>query len=254
MSKIIFFDCETTFNTVRTFYVGYKVGLTHDQIIEERKVSVICWMYEGSKKVHSLTWDDDKQCDKAMLKEFSKVLEDCDVAIAHNGDKYDLPVLNTRLLYHRLNSCSHIQTIDTLKLARNNFRFNSNRLDYISKYLGNEGKMATGGLQLWHDVQDGCKKALAKMVRYCKRDVTELRSVFWRIVPYCKTLPVHLGVILGGERPDCKVCSSPNPHKINVHTTGSGIRYQRYRCKVCRHVFRDTKQLKEIDNELPNRT
>jgi|DEB0MinimDraft_10_1074344.scaffolds.fasta_scaffold01596_18 DNA polymerase elongation subunit (family B) len=241
--KIMFFDCETSFNTVRTFYIGSKVSISHDQIIDERKVVCICWMMEGEKKVHHLQWDAKKHCDKKMMEKFIKIISEVDVAIAHNGDKYDIPVLKTRGIYHKLPPMTNIQTIDTLKLARNNFRFNSNRLDYIAKYLGFKGKKATGGLQLWHDVQDRCPNALKKMVDYCKQDVTELREIFWKLVPYCDRLPVHLGILLGGDRPCCKVCGDKHPHKINVHTTASGVKYQRYRCKTCKHVFRDNKRL-----------
>jgi hypothetical protein len=39
------------------------------------------------------------------------------------------------------------KTIDTLKWARKYFNFNSNKLDYIAKYLGVGQKMDTGGLR-----------------------------------------------------------------------------------------------------------
>ena len=163
----LFFDIETSPNVVLSWRTGYEIRIPHDNILEERAIICICWKWEGEEKVHSLTWDR-HHCDKKMLKEFSLIINSSDEAIGHNSDRYDLKWLKTRCLYHRIPMYPSYVTLDTLKVARNQFLFNSNKLDYIAKFLGFGGKMETGGFDLWKAiVLDRCKSSLAKMVEYC---------------------------------------------------------------------------------------
>lgn len=241
MSKIMFFDIETSPNVVYSWRVGNKINLTTDNIVHERKIICISWKYEHEDYVYSLTWDKN-QDDKQMLKEFGKELENCDVAIGHNGDKFDIKWVKTRNIIHKLPPLNNIVTIDTLKLARRYFNFNSNRLDYLGDILGVGRKHETGGYSLWTAVLDGDKKALNKMVEYCNQDVILLEDVFHEITPYVDRMPAHLGIIKGKDRVSCKACGSTDTQKYGIRkkTTGS---YQRYKCNSCCHTYLDSRKL-----------
>jgi DNA polymerase III epsilon subunit-like protein len=76
-----------------------------------------------------------------MIKAFLKVMAQADEIVAHNGDRFDLKWLRTRALLHGLDVMPSPKTIDTLKWAKRYFNFNSNKLDYIAKYLGVGQKM-----------------------------------------------------------------------------------------------------------------
>ncbi len=97
-----------------------------------------------------MQWDS-KQCDKKLLQDFIKVANEADELIGHNGDKFDLAWIRTRCLFHRIEMFPTYNTIDTLKIARSKFRFNSNRLDYIGKFLGLGQKNHTN-FDLWKDI------------------------------------------------------------------------------------------------------
>ena len=84
----LFWDIETSPNIGFFWRPGYKVSLTHDNIIKERAIICICYKWEKEKKVHSLVWD--KGCDKQICKEFMEVMEMADEMVAHNGDRFDL--------------------------------------------------------------------------------------------------------------------------------------------------------------------
>ena len=76
-------------------------------------------------------------------------------------------------------------SIDTLKMARAGFKFNSNKLDYMGDYLGLGQKIKTE-FNLWKDITlKNCPIAMNKMVKYCKRDVTLLEEVYNKLQPYC---------------------------------------------------------------------
>jgi len=71
-------------------------------------------------------------------------------------------------------------------MARNMFKFNSNRLDYIAQYLGVGGKTSTS-YDLWKDiVLKNDKKAMNTMVLYCKNDVEILQKVHEKLLKYKK--------------------------------------------------------------------
>ena len=174
--KRLFFDIETSPNIVYSWRVGYRIILPPENIIQERKIICVCWKWEHKKNVYSLTWNDQQE-DKELLKEFVKVCNQADEIVAHNGDNFDVKWLRTRCIFHRIKFPEKIQTFDTLKKSRKGFKFNSNKLDYIAKYLGVGRKTKTGGFDLWVDVMNGKKKALEEMVNYCKNDVVILHNV-----------------------------------------------------------------------------
>lgn len=130
----LFFDIETSPNTVFTWSVGRKINIDFGNIIQERAVICICWKWEGNASVGSLTWN--KGDDKEMLKQFAKMLNSADEIVTHNGDSFDVKWLRTRCLLHGISLNPKFKSIDTLKVARKYFRFNSNRLNYLGQFLG----------------------------------------------------------------------------------------------------------------------
>lgn len=229
--KRLFFDIETSFNITWTWRTG-KQYVSADQIIHERAIICICWKWEGEDKVHSLTWDRN-QSDEKMLRSFIKELNKANEVIAHNGDKFDIKWLRTRCLKHRIEMFPSYQSLDTLKLVRDSFNLNSNKLNYIAEFLGLEGKMETGGSDLWKNViLKNDQVSLDKMVEYCKKDVKVLEAVYHEIKNYGKH-KTHLGVNAGGEKYGCPECGSINQHCNKVYTTAAGTPKVHLRCVDC---------------------
>lgn len=229
--KRLFFDIETSFNVIGAFQTGYNQTIQHHQILEERKIICICYKWEGKEKVYSLDWDNKKQCDKRMLQEFIKIANQADQLVAHNGDRYDLPWIRTRCLFHRIDMFPEYTSVDTLKLSRSKFKFNSNKLDYISKYLGFNGKRKHEGWDMWVKVWKAEKGALKDMVDYCKDDVVELEKVFLEINNYVNQ-KTHKGVLEGEERWSCPRCGGSDGIYISrERVTASGIKRYQYEHK-----------------------
>ena len=124
--KVLFVDIETSPCVGYFWRPGYKLSISHDNIVEESKIICISYKWQGQEKVQTLTWDS-SQDDRAMLERFAKVIAKADRAIAHNGDRFDLPWIRTRCLFHRIPFNAEVTTLDTLKEARGGFKFNSNR-------------------------------------------------------------------------------------------------------------------------------
>jgi hypothetical protein len=232
MSKIkrLYIDCETSPNIGFFWNPGHKVNISYENIIKERAIICICYSWEGDAKVHALTWN--KGCDKKMLIDFMKVAGEADEIVGHNGDRYDIPWIRTRCIFHRIPVPSGYATIDTLKFARSKCRFNSNRLDYIAKFLGFKGKIHTG-FDLWKNIcLRNCQESLDKMVRYCKGDVKELKKVLQVFINHIPA-KVHHGVVNGGEKEDCPECGSVRMSKVRVKVSATGQKRRQLQCKDC---------------------
>jgi DNA polymerase elongation subunit (family B) len=241
-ARILIFDLETSPNVGYFWNPGYKISIGHENIVEERQIICVAYKWAGEKKVHSIAWNPKGKTakDKMLLKKFSKVYNQADMVVAHNGDNFDIKWLNARMLYHRLPPLAPVKQCDTLKEVRRMFRLNSNRLDYVCKYLGYEGKksMSFGD---WIKVMQGDEKALKHMEKYCRQDVTELEQVFNDTRPYIKDGNIHQA--LAGDRDVCPSCGSSSYQKYGTYLAKTG-RYQKYKCTSCCHVWKDTRMLK----------
>jgi len=181
--KRLFFDIETSPNVVLSWRVGNKVNLSHDSIIHERAIICVSYKWEGEDKVYSLSWNQGN--DKELIKSFSKVIDSADEIITQNGDKFDVKWLRTRCIYHNIPISPKFNSIDTLKMAKAGFYFNSNKLDYMGSYLGVGNKIETN-YNLWKDiVLHNNGKALEEMIKYCEEDVRLLERVYNKLQPYC---------------------------------------------------------------------
>lgn len=229
--KRLFFDIETSPNIGLFWEAGYKKNIDYSNIIKERAIICICYKWEDSKEVGYLTWDS-KQCDKKMLQKFIEIANTADEMVGHNGDRFDLAWIRTRCLFHRINMFPTYTTIDTLKVSRNKFRFNSNKLDYIAKYLGMGEKIKTE-FGLWKAiVLHKDKTAMDKMVKYCQQDVKLLEKVYKELSVHILS-KVHYGVIFGADRGSCPECGSDEIVRRCNRVTASGVKKIQYQCNTC---------------------
>lgn len=233
MSKIkrLFFDIETSPNIGLFWTSGHKQNISPDNIIKERAIICICYKWAGDKKIHSLYWDKN-QNDKKLLEDFIKVANEADELIGHNGDRFDLPWIRTRCLFHKIPVFPNYTTLDTLKNARSRFRFNSNRLDYIAKFLGIGQKIKTS-FSLWKEVVlNKNNTALEKMIYYCKNDVLLLENVYNRMATYIPA-KVHHGVLMNEGKKSCPECGSNKISNVNKRMSAMGVLRIQLQCGNC---------------------
>lgn len=229
--KRLFFDIEVSANIGLFWQSGFKLNIGPESIIKERAIICICYKWEDSKEVESLEWDS-KQCDKKMLQKFIKIANTADEIVGHNGDKFDLAWIRTRCLFHRIDMFPTYTTIDTLKISRSKFKFNSNKLDYIAKFLGVGEKIKTD-YGMWKDIMlNKCKVSMSKMVKYCKMDVVVLEKVYKELSVHILS-KVHYGVIFGADRGSCPECGSDEIVRRCNRVTASGVKKIQYQCNTC---------------------
>lgn len=234
--KRLFVDIETAPNLGFFWDAGYKKTIGYENIVKERAIICVGYKWEHESEVHHLAWDA-KQDDKKLLETLVKVLDEADEIVAHNGDRFDLPWIRTRCIKYSIPMQPSYKTIDTIKISKNRFRFNSNRLDYIAKFLGVGEKIHTE-YQLWIDtVLHKSKEALENMIKYCKNDVLILEKVYQKLAAYTEP-KTHVGVLNGGNKTSCPSCGCPNSVSKGRSVSAVGHVKQVRKCRECGRKFR----------------
>ena len=204
--------------------------ISHKNIIPGYPYGIIslCWKWAG-KKVESLTWNG-HQNDKKMLREFISVLDEADEIVFQGGNRFDLPWVRGRAIYHRLPMRPRYVTNDTLARSRSKFWFPSYRLDWMGNHLLNDEKLPTT-MKLWTAImEDRCAQSLATMVRYCKQDVRLLEGVFDVMSPYLEPVSSVARRIC-----DCPECGSPRTVVRKEYRTKAGHDRVNFVCEDCKH-------------------
>ena len=233
--RILYFDIETSMCEMYAWGLG-KQYVGYEQIKKERQVICIAWKWEHEKEVHALSWNHklhksdayDDDADKVMLMAFSKVYNSADLAVGHNGLRFDVASINARLMRYDLPLLDPILFDDTY-LKTKHIRLNCHKLDYLGKYL-NVGKKHGTSYTLWINCMNGDKKALDEMVKYCAQDVSLLAKIYNKVKKYIKS-NLNLSVI----RDDKNICPSCGGHlkKNGIKRTATlGLR-QTFVCTSC---------------------
>lgn len=218
-------DIETSPNIGMFWRAGFKLTITPESIIKERAIICVGYKWSDETEAHVLVWDKN-QDDRALLAALIPLIAQADEIIFHNGSRFDLPWIRTRALFHGLPPVPDVKEIDTLKWARSKFYFNSNKLDYIAKYLGIGGKLKTE-FGLWKDVVlNKDTVALKRMADYCANDVLLLEKVWNRLFELIKP-STHVGVLAGGDKWTCPRTGSADVYLSKTRVTATGtLQYQ----------------------------
>lgn len=227
-NKVLIWDIETSYNIVSSWRVGSKVNLPHYSIIKERAIICISYKWLGENQVYTLTWDKN-QDDKFMLEQFIDVMNEADILVAHFGDKFDMKWVKTRALKHGLEMLPNYVTVDTKWLASKHFYLNSNKLDYIAKFLGFEGKIQTEP-ELWDKIiLEKDNKALIQMIEYCEEDVRQLEKVYNKLKVWDKPKQ-HAGINLFDDKISSPISGSKDLEYVKTTSTNAGTK---------KHIMRD---------------
>ena len=239
--KILVLDIETS--PLKAYvWKRWKENIALDQTISEW--FMICWsakwLDDDTVFGECLTPEEIKNEDDSRITSILwSLLDECDIVIAHNGHRFDLPKINSRFILNDLPPTSPYKVIDTLEIAKKQFGFSSNKLDALATYFGIENKNKTD-FNLWKRCLEGEQEALDYMLEYNKKDVAILDKVYLKLRPWDKKHP-NLATILDSSNPICPICGSTHIELIKgdkyYHTQLS--KYHSYRCDSCGAVLRD---------------
>ena len=188
------------------------------------------YKFKGDKTVKCFTRNDFKdKTDKSLAKKLHEILSQADVVVAHNGLSFDNKKAKARFLFHGLAPLKPLVSVDTKRVAKNEFNMNSNSLDDIGRYLGLGRKQKHPGFPMWLGCMAGDKKSFSLMAKYNKQDVVLLEQVYNALSPW---MPRHPNVALLVNKTGCPKCTSKNVVKQGIRANTSGLQQQMY-CKDC---------------------
>ena len=167
-----------------------------------------------------------------------------DVIVTFNGKKFDLKYLKTRMLKWGLPPLKPVKHIDLFEQAKRHFRFPSNSVDNICKYLGFSQLKIKTDFDLWKrclSTNDNISSiALEEMNIYCKGDIEVTRNLHKQMSGW--VTGTNIGTIANYKQPEnntlrCKCGSDDIQPEQGFHYTSMNG-FQLYRCGSCRGVTR----------------
>lgn len=235
--RILILDIETS-PSVADVWALFNVNISLSQLRESTRMICFSAKWYGKPRVHF--YSEFHNGREEMLGALHGLMNEADILMHFNGDSFDIPHINREFLLAEMLPPSPSRSIDLYKIVRKQFKFPSNKLAYVSKALGLEGKVQNGGHELWVKCLAGDSKAWNKMRKYNKRDVTLLEDLYDKLLPWIPNHP-HVG-ILDGVPAGCTNCGSANVIRQGHAYTQLG-KYQRYQCNDCGKWLRSTRRV-----------
>lgn len=257
MARILILDIETAPN-VAYVWRFFKENVGAKQVIENSYMLSFAakWLNEDRVFYEDLS----NQHEKAMLKVLAKLLDEADIVVAHNGDGFDLPHVQGRFLLHGIKPPSPYKQVDTVKVARKEFNYPSNSLEYLSIVLNLDhkkgGHKKFPGFELWLGVLRNDPEAWAEMKEYNILDIKVLEDLYRKMLPFMRFHP-NVAVYGDVDEPACPKCGGHHIQYRGYAHTNVG-RYHRFQCNDCggwgrtRYNVRDKDDMEKIMGNVVN--
>jgi uncharacterized protein YprB with RNaseH-like and TPR domain len=157
-------------------------NISIDQII--KSTEMLCfgarWLGEKSTTFMSVHHNGKK----AMLEKLHQMMDDADLLVGWNSAAFDHKHINREFLENGMAPPSPTKDLDLMSVTKANFKFPSNKLDYVAQQLGVGAKVKHSGFKLWLRCMDGEEKAWREMKKYQIQDVTLLVELYDILLPW----------------------------------------------------------------------
>jgi hypothetical protein len=236
--RVLFLDVETAPLLAHVWQAKVE-WVRPEMMVEDRSETyLLTWSakWGGDERVKSMRLtaaEARRQDDSRIAGGLAALVRQADVIVAHNLNRFDLPVLNARLVIGGLEPVPPVTTIDTLQWAKSNFKFTYNDLNTLGQVLGVGEKVKHPGFVMWRTAYMGDVAALKKMEAYNRGDVVLLEAVFDRLLPYVRRVPR----LYHAHADQCVYCGSTRLQRRGLTSTAVHT-YQRWQCQGCRRYMR----------------
>jgi uncharacterized protein YprB with RNaseH-like and TPR domain len=168
--------------------------------LDADRAVILCASYESSYepgKIRTIRQDQTnprwskgiRGDDRELVKQTCALVREHDVIVAHNGNRFDIPMLRTRALRWHLSPLKDVKLVDPCQIAWRKFKLRSNRLGAIADFVGIKDKKTPLDMSLWADVMlNGSKYGMNKIVEHCEADIRVLSGVLAFVKPFIRIL------------------------------------------------------------------
>lgn len=247
--KVLMLDIETKPNKAYTWSI-WNVNVGINQIIEAGEMICFAAKWYGQDEIEFYSqWNGGQT---AMVEQGWRLLNEADVVVHFYGSKFDIPHLNTEFLKQGFPPPTPFKQIDLKVAVGKQFRFTSNKLQFVSEVLGLAGKEEHEGFGLWDKVMNERGQYTAeietdakeRMTSYNKQDVFLLDEVYEALLPW---IPNHPHRHLYEDGNGCHICGADS---LNVVRHGFAYtklsKFAQYRCEACNCLFRGNRRLQGV--------
>ena len=154
--KILFLDIETTPNLAYVWGL-WQQNISIGQIVNSTEMLCFGARWYGQKKVIFKSVHHDGK--EEMLKEVHRLMDEADVVVGWNSKAFDTKHLKRELLEAGMLPPSPYKDMDLMLAVKSQFKFPSNKLDYVAQKLEVGAKVKHSGFDLWLKCMAGDDKA-----------------------------------------------------------------------------------------------
>jgi hypothetical protein len=133
--KTLIVDMEISYSLYFAFPSNKPQFLNSHQLFRRAFVPCFSWKWGHQSTVHvESVLDNNKQYkndymnDYALAVKLHTLMDEADIIVAHNADRFDIKQANTLFIDHGLGQVGEYKSVDTLKVARKYFAFEGNSL------------------------------------------------------------------------------------------------------------------------------
>lgn len=224
--RILILDIETSPALARVWRL-FDENIGIKQIEEATEVLCFAAKWHGERKVHY--WSQHHDGHEAMVDAAWQMMDDATAIVGYNSRGFDVKHLHREFVLAGMAPPSPHRDIDLLTVARQRFKFMSNKLEHVASELGLGHKLTHTGYDLWRRCMAGDEAAWRTMRRYNIQDVRLTEAVYDRLRPWIKSHP-HPG-LHGGALDGCPICGGRLEPAEPIATTVA--LYEGYRCVEC---------------------
>lgn len=250
-AKILLLDIECAPTTAYT-WGRWDQNIHQKQVVKEGYLLTYSAKWLGESAIYSNRIYEAEN-DECLVRELAELMDQADLVIAHNAEKFDIPLIKTRMLALGMQPPSPSKIVDTLRMAKREFRFPSNSLDNIAAYLGLSRKISHSGFELWVRCMNMEDAAYEEMLEYNIGDVVVLEELYMRLRPWYKTHP-NVALYEEAGKARCVCCGSEKLELIEKKYYTGVSEYDVYKCNDCGKMNRSRKNSSQHnkDNLLTN--
>lgn len=235
-ARVLLIDIETA-PILAYVWSLWKQNVGLNQIKEEWYILSFCAKWLGEPEIIYQDIRHEPFSDASLMQPLWDLLNEADIIIGQNGKAFDMPKIQARLVMAGFPPPRPYKVIDTLLMAKQQFRFTSNKLEWMTGESSNltaiqKSKHAKfPGFALWAECLKGNPEAWDEMKEYNIPDVTSMEELYLKLRPWYVGHP-NMAVYVDSDKIACPKCASHDVVQDGFTFTQVG-KYELYHCKGC---------------------
>lgn len=120
------------------------------------------------------------ESDKRIIREAKRKLESADCWVSYYGKGFDIPMLNTRLLFHGYEPIEKRPHLDLYWGLRSRLNTSRRSQGHLLSWLGLPAEKMTVGAGVWSELEVNFTENIKTMVKRCESDCKGLEALYDR--------------------------------------------------------------------------